>query len=60
MVNGSSKEFSDLIEVFRKYIEHSDHSYAKTMSIECVIYLVQNGYFVSLLLGNETERASFI
>jgi len=43
--------------MFRKYIEHSDNSVAKTLSIECIIYLVDNGYLLSLLLGNEIERA---
>jgi hypothetical protein len=60
LINGSPREFGDIIEVFKKYIEHSDHSYSKTLSIESIIYLAQNGYFLSLLLGNETERATFI
>jgi hypothetical protein len=56
MINGCSKEFFDLIEIFRKYVEHSENNYCKTLSMESLIFLVQNGYLLSLLLGNDFEK----
>ena len=52
----SIPEFNDLLEIIRKYIEQSDQSYQKVLSLECAIYLSKIERFTIMLLGNDAQR----
>lgn len=56
MLYNNPIEFNELWEVFRKYIEHCDESYAKTLSFECLIHFVQNNFYLQSMLTVDQEN----